>query len=89
MSNTQELVLPTSPADIEKLQGMIQEGALTLQKIDDQKLQLKAIYDAIKDELNIPPKYSRKLIKTFYKDSFRDEVSDNEDFIQLYELIDK
>jgi hypothetical protein len=86
--NTQELILPTSEADIEKLKNAIDECMVQLQKMDDCKLQMKAIMEFVKDELNIAPKYTRKLAKTAYKDSFKDDIAENDDFVQLYELID-
>ncbi len=86
--NTQELILPTSEKDIEKLKNAIDEAIIQLQKIDDCKLQLKAIFDHIKEDLDIAPKYTRKLAKTAYKDSFKDDVAENDDFVQLYELIE-
>jgi hypothetical protein len=54
MSN--ELILPTSPADLKKLNGAYEEAARCLQLIDDQKLQLKAIFDAVKDDFQLAPK---------------------------------
>ncbi len=86
--NTQELILPTSEADIEKLKNAIDEAVLLHQKMDDIRLQMKAIFDFVKEELDIAPKYTRKLAKTAYKDSFKDDVAENDDFVQLYELIE-
>ena len=87
-TNTQELIMPTSTKDIEKLKNAIDECIIQHQKMDDCRLQLKAIFDFLKEELNIPPKYTRKLAKTAYKDSFQDDLEENEEFVQLYELIE-
>ena len=87
-TNTQELILPTSTKDIEKLKNAIDEAIIQHQKLDDCRLQLKAIFDMVKEDLGIAPKYTRKLAKTAYKDSFKDDVEENEEFVQLYELIE-
>jgi hypothetical protein len=87
-TNTQELILPTSAKDIEKLKNAIAECIVQHQKMDDCRLQLKAIFDYVKEDLGIAPKYTRKLAKTAYKDSFDDELAENEEFVQLYELLE-
>lgn len=84
MTETNELVMPSSPADIKKLKGMIEEAALCLQKIADQQEHLKDIYSTIKEDLNIAPKYSRKLAKTYYKHNFSEVQAENEEFEKLY-----
>lgn len=85
--DTNELILPTSPADIKKLKGAIEEAAMCLQKIADQQSHLKDIYDLIKEELNIHPKYSRKLAKTYYKSNFQDVKAENSEFEKLYQAV--
>lgn len=84
-----ELILPTSPADLKKLNGAFEEAALCLQRMDDQRLQLKAIFDQVKDDFQIAPKYSRKLAKVFYKNNFMEVQAEQEEFQSLYEAVAK
>jgi|LakMenE01Jun11ns_1017448.scaffolds.fasta_scaffold9957884_13 hypothetical protein len=87
MTNTSELILPTSPADIKKLKGMIEEAALCMQRIDDQKDQMKSIFDAIKDQLQIAPKHARKMTKTYHKNNFSETQAEYSEFEALYESV--
>lgn len=87
MAKSNELILPTSPADIKKLQGMIEEAARCLQKMDDQRAAMKDIYAVIKEDFQIAPKHSGKLAKTYYKNNFHEAQAEHQEFESLYELI--
>jgi lysyl-tRNA synthetase class I len=87
MAKSNELILPTSPTDIKKLQGMVEEAARCLQKMDDQREAMKDIFSVIKEDFQIAPKYSGKLAKTYYKNNFHESQAEQQEFESLYELI--
>lgn len=78
---------PSVPADRAKLKGMIEEAAVCMQKIDDQRAAMKDIFELIKDDFAIAPKYSRKMAKAYYKQTYIDMQAEQEEFELLYEAI--
>lgn len=81
---TNELILPSSPADIKKLNGAIDEAALCLQRIADQRSHMKDIFTTIKEDFQIAPKYSNSLAKVRYKNNFTEVKAEQEEFEALY-----
>ena len=55
-----------------------------MQKMDDQREAMKDIFEVIKDDFAIAPKYSRKMTKAFYKNTFTDMQVEQEEFELLY-----
>jgi hypothetical protein len=56
-------------------------------RMDDQREAMKDIFEAIKEDFQIAPKYSRKLSKTYYKNNFHESQAEHQEFESLYELI--
>jgi hypothetical protein len=79
--------LPSVPADRAKLKGMIEEAAVCMQRIDDQREAMKDIFELIKEDFAIAPKYSRKMAKAYHKHTYRDMQAEQEEFELLYEGI--
>ena len=84
MQATQEATLPSNPSDRTKLKGMIEEAAVCMQKMDDQREAMKDIFNVIKEDFAIHPKYSRKMTKAYYKNTFTDMQVEQEEFELLY-----
>lgn len=88
MSNNQsEVVIPSSPADRKKLRAMLEEAVGALRRADDEKTSKKEIVAEIKNQFNLPPKYTNKLIKAMHKADFDQTVAEHEDFEALYETV--
>jgi hypothetical protein len=87
IQQTDQLIIPSNPADREKLKGVVEEIALAYQRIADQQSAIKDILEHAKEDLGIPPKFTRKLAKTFYKNNFKETQSEYEDFETLYEAV--
>lgn len=83
----EQATLPSVPADRTKLKGMIEEAAVCLQRMDDQREAMKDIFDLIKEDFAIAPKYSRKMAKTFYKNTYKDLQIEMDEFSLLYESV--
>jgi hypothetical protein len=84
---TEPLILPSSPADKEKLKKVFDEAVVCLQRIDDQREALKEIFTHIKETFQIDPKYSRKLARTYFKNKFNEVQAESEEFESLYTAI--
>lgn len=82
-----EIILPSNPEDIKKIKGMIEEAAVCLQRIDDQKAALKDITDIIKADYQINPKHSRKMAKDYYKNTFSETLAEQSEYETLYESV--
>jgi hypothetical protein len=81
---TTEIILPTSPVDRKKLFGNVQEAALCLQRIEDQRSHYRDIVKSIKEDFQIGPKASGQMIKTYHKNNFREVQSQQQEFEELY-----
>jgi hypothetical protein len=84
-----EFIVPTSPEDIKKLQGAIEESCNSKVRQDAEKALQKEIFETIKEELNIPKKIFNKMVSVYYKANFQEEVAQSEDFQILYEKVMK
>ena len=76
-----------SNADRQKLKTMLVEMTNCLQRIDDERDQMKDIAGAIEDALGIKKKYANKLARTMFKHNYADLQAENEHFEYLYESI--
>jgi len=84
---TEQATVPSTPVDRDKLKGMIQEASICMQKIDDQREAMKDIYDLIKEDFAIAPKFSRKMVKAYYKNLYAEMQHESTEFELLYEAI--
>lgn len=84
---SEETIVPSSPADRKKIRGMVEEAALCLQNMEDQRSHYKDIFARAKDEANISTKHFKQLVDTYYKQNYRDKQSQQHTFEILYESI--
>jgi hypothetical protein len=84
-NETYDVVLPSNPADRKKIKGMIEEAALCLQKMDDQRAALKDICDILKADYQINPKFAKKMAKDYYKNTFNETLAEQSEYEALYE----
>lgn len=87
--DTNEVIVPSNPADREKIHNMLQEIVVHLERIEMEKEGIKDILEVMKEEYAIPPKHSRKLAKTLHKQNYQEITSENESFELLYESLVK
>lgn len=59
-----EFIIPSSPADRQKITDAIQEAVNSLTRIDAEKDNIKAIETRLKDELGLPKDLFKELVKT-------------------------
>jgi FixJ family two-component response regulator len=82
-----DFVIPTSPEDIKKLQNAIEEASASLIRQDAEKDLRKEIHDALSEQVDIPKAVFNRMVKVYYKSSFRDDVQSAEDFRAAYEKV--
>jgi len=87
---TKDVIIPTSPADQETILDAMKEADDSLQCIESEKEQVKAIVDTLSEKFEgLNKKYIRKLIMTYHKQNFDKMTAESEDFVELYEAIVK
>lgn len=87
MSKT--IVIPSNPADLEKIRGNLQEIADAMTRIAAERELIKDIKAVMKEEHDLPPKYISKLAKTYYNQDFDTQEVEHEDFGELWEAVAK
>ena len=85
MSKT--FVIPTNPADLKKLKGMIREGCDALLRIDAEKEALKDIVEAAKEEFELPKNVISQLIRATHKADFDKKATEFSDLEAIYEAV--
>jgi hypothetical protein len=74
-------------ADKQKFKMLIEEIIKALQRIEDEKLVVKDMSEAIESQFEIKKSVAVKLARTIHKSNFDDIKEENEYFEELYELI--
>jgi hypothetical protein len=77
----------TSQADKEKLMRVLRTCSESLVRISAERDLIRDEVKAICDQLQLPKRVVNRLVKTFHKQNFDEEVSVNEQFQTLYETV--
>ena len=75
--------------DKAKVLGCLQEISNSLTRIEAERDLIKEILQKMQDEHEIPKKLSRKLAKVYHKRSYEEEVAEQNDFVEVYEIVAK
>lgn len=89
MSTPVDLIIPSSPADREKLFKVIKECSGSLARVDGERTYIKESIGSISKELNLPKRIVNKLLKVYHKQNFDEEIVVNDQFQTLYETVVK
>jgi len=81
------LIIPSSPADLKKLKGFVQEGADCLLRIDSEKDALKDIIEAATEEFELPKGAIASLIRHHHKADFEKKETEFADFSELWDAV--
>jgi hypothetical protein len=79
--------VPSNPVDQKAIRAALQEMADSFARADSEKALRKEIVEAIVEKFEIDKKLFNKMAKTFYKDSFSNEVGEASEFEVAYETI--
>lgn len=82
-----DIIIPSSPADRQKLKMMINEITHCMSRMDLEKGSKTDIVNKIHEEFDLPKKFINKLANTMYKHNYDDLQAENSDFELLYETI--
>lgn len=81
------IVIPSSPADLKKIKGCLQEISDSMTRIEAEKDFIKEAIAVVAEEQNLPKTFISKLAKTYHKRSFEKEMSEVEAFEIAYQTI--
>lgn len=82
-------LIPSNPADQEKIFKAIQEAENSLIRIAAEKDQIKAIIETLHEDYKLDKTLARRMINTYYKRNIDEVEKKNEDFAIAYATIVK
>lgn len=68
VESTNEYTLPSTPKDRETIKNCIEEIVVQLENKASADIQIKDILDRLKAELEVPPKFAKKVATTLFKE---------------------
>lgn len=83
------VVIPSNPADLEKIRGALQEIADAFTRMTAERELVKDIKAQLKEDFELPPKFITKLAKTYFNQDFDTQEVEHEDFSELWEAVSK
>lgn len=82
-----ETVIPTSPADIQKIQNAVIEASNSKLRIEAERDLIKDIAQRIQDEVGIAKRDFNKMVKVYFKNEFKKVQEDLNEFADLYSKV--
>ena len=79
----------SNPADQKKLLSLLKTCSDSLTRMEAEKELIKAEIAEISEQLEIPKRLLNKLVCVYHKQNYDEEVTTNEQFVQLYETVVK
>lgn len=79
--------IPAGNKERQEMKAMLAEMTNCMQRMDDEREQLKDIAKAVEEKFGIKTKIVRKLATTMYKHNYADVQAENEHFETLYETL--
>jgi hypothetical protein len=71
-------------ADLKALKSSMKEMSDSMTRMAGERNFIKDEIDALFEKYNIPKKLIRRIAKTYHKQSFQEEVSDDNEFEAIY-----
>ena len=62
----------------------LKEISVHLSRVDNEKAAVKDIVDAVKDEIDLPKKIINRLARTYHKQNFAEQNTEDKEFAKLY-----
>lgn len=82
-----EIIIPSSPVDLQKIKAMIHEATDCMARIDAENETKKEIIDEIEEQFDISKKIINRMVRTAHKMNFNEQASESDDFQLLYETL--
>lgn len=77
----------TDPNTKEKLKNAMKEASSAMTRIETEQGFIKDIIDDMKETTDIDKKVLRKLFKAYHKQNYQEEISQSEEFQNIYESV--
>lgn len=77
----------SSVADRKKIRDALQEASNSMTRIAAERDLIKDIAKDLADNYQLPKKQVNKMIRVYYKQSFSEEVAQQDEFEQLYDQV--
>jgi hypothetical protein len=87
MTEQQDFIMPSNPADRKKIKDMLHEMQGALQFIDDKRAFMKDTAEALQEQFQIPKKISMKMARTLHKNNYTDVSAETDQFTTLFEVL--
>lgn len=82
-----DLIIPSTPADIQKIQQAVIEASNSKLRIQSERDHIKSIYEDLADKVDIRKKDFNKMVNTYFKQNFHEVAVESEQFVELYEKV--
>lgn len=89
MAIEQEIIIPSSPADQEKIRRVLQTISDSFTRIEAERELIKDEIDALAEDFDIPKKFLSRMARTFHRQNFDQVSNEQSNFETLYETIVK
>ncbi len=87
MKKPQEIIIPTSPKDLEVIKGELEAASVILTRIDLEKKKVKDIVSGLSETFNLPKRLVTKMVTTFHKANIEEVVEDTDNLSGILEAI--
>lgn len=79
----------SNPEDQKKLFNVVRECSNSLTRIQGEREYIKEAIGSICKELNLSKSLVNKIVRTYFKQNYDEEIATSEEFQQLYETVVK
>ena len=79
----------SNPEDQKKLFNVVRECSNSLTRIQGEREYIKEAIGSICKELNLSKRLVNKIVRTYFKQNYDEEIVTSEEFQQLYETVVK
>lgn len=87
MKKSQEIIVPTSSADLEVIRNELKSASEILQRIELEKEKIKDIVSGLSETFNLPNRLVAKMVTTFHKANIEEIVEDADNLSSILEAI--
>lgn len=77
----------SNPADRKAIYDALREISNSMTRMEAERDLIKETLKAVKDQFELPPKYTRKLAKIYHKQNFQEIKAEQAEVEELYEKI--
>lgn len=87
MSQDQAVIIPSDPETRKKLKAAVVDISDQMEIIAGHRANVKTSVEAVAEEFELPKKFIRKMVRTYFAQNFNAAQAENEDFVELFEAV--